>query len=43
MNRKVYTKAISLVDNKIDYMIQRRQVIKAVGDQIGTGDPVYTK
>jgi hypothetical protein len=38
------TKAIALVDYKIDYMIlQRRQVIKGIGNQIDVEDPRCTK
>ena len=40
---KSTTKAIALVDNKIDYMILQRQVIKAVGNQIDARDPPYRK
>jgi hypothetical protein len=41
--RKVYsTKAIALV-GKIDYMIQKRQIVKALGKQVDIEDPRYVK
>jgi hypothetical protein len=39
---KSTTKAIALVD-KIDYMLQKRDIIKAVGNAIDIEDPEYTK
>ena len=41
MNRKVYYKAIALVD-KIDNMLQR-QIVKVLDRQIDIEDPAYTK
>jgi hypothetical protein len=32
------TKAIALVDNKIDYMPQRRQIVKSLDNQIDVED-----
>ena len=44
MDRKVYYKRLALVDNKIDYIIQERQIVaKALGKQIDIEDPGYTK
>jgi hypothetical protein len=41
---KSTTKAIALVVKKIDYMLlQRRQIVKAVCNQIDIEDPVYAK
>jgi hypothetical protein len=43
LNRKLYYKAIALVE-KIDYMLQRRQiVVKGLGKKIDIEDPAYIK
>jgi len=43
LNRKFTTRAIAFVDNKIDYMLQQSQIIKAVGDQLDIEDPLCIK
>jgi hypothetical protein len=42
--KSLSTKAIALVDNKIDYILQQRQiVVKVLGNQIDIEDSAYTK